>query len=59
MFDVVKKNSFVSLLSNYCFMTIIMGIRLVDLGSQSPFMTWQRFRLKVLRSSVGSVQAAL
>ena len=59
MFGEVKKNSFVSLLSNYCFITIIMVIRIVDFRNQSPFMTRQRFRLKVLRSSVGSVQAAL
>ena len=59
MFDVVKKNYFVSLLSNYCFITIIMGIRLVDFRNQFPFMTWQRYRLKVLKSSVGSIQAAL
>ena len=57
MFDVVKKNYFVSLLSNYCFITIIMGIRLVDFRNRFPFMTWQtwqRYRLKVLKSSVGS-----
>ena len=59
MFDVVKKNYFVSLLSSYCFITIIMGIRLVVLRNQFPFMTWQRYRLKVLKSSVGSIQAAL
>ena len=46
MFDAVKKNYFVSLLSNYCFITIIMGIRLVDFRNQFPFMTWQRYRLK-------------
>ena len=53
MFDVVKKNYFVSLLSNYCFITIIMGIRLVDFRNQFPLMTWQRYRLKVLKSFVG------
>ena len=55
MFDVVKKNYFVSLLSNYCYITIIMGIRLVVFRNKFPFMTW----LKVLKSSVGSIQAAL
>ena len=79
MFDVVKKNSFVSLSSkkysfvsllskkysfvsfssNYCFITITMVIRMVDFRNQSPSMTWQRYRLKVLRSSVGSIQTAL
>ena len=31
---------------HYCFITITMGIRVVDLSYQYPFMTWQRYRLK-------------
>ena len=44
---------------NYCFITITRRIRLVDLRNQRSFITWQRYRLKVLRSSVGSIQTAL
>ena len=59
MFDVVKKKLFCKFIVKLVFITIIMGIRLVDFRNQFPFMTWQRYRLKVLKSSVGSIQAAL
>ena len=44
---------------NYCFITTKMGIRPVDLRNQPPFKIWQRYRLKVLRPSVDSIQPAL
>ena len=36
-----------------------MGLRPVDLRNQTLFKIWQRYRLKVLRSSVGFIQPAL